>query len=153
MKTNDLYNLLYQYHSSWCSGNTRSQDIRSHGIDLPDENIPGWVPDGLTHLSMDKMAVISQTIFSYAFSWMKNFALWFKFLYSLFARVQLTITQHWFDNGLALDRQQAIIWTNADLIHWRIYAALGWDELTQYLDAEIYSWWDATLWYIPMLKT
>ena len=27
------------------------------------------------------------------------------------------------DNGLA--RRQAIIWTNADLIHWRIYAALG----------------------------
>ena len=24
---------------------------------------------------------------------------------------------------------QAIIWTNADLIHWRIYAALGGDEL------------------------
>ena len=24
---------------------------------------------------------------------------------------------------------QAIIWTNADLIHWRIYAMLGGDEL------------------------
>ena len=28
-----------------------------------------------------------------------------------------------------LNRQQAIIWTNADPNHWRIYAALGWDEL------------------------
>ena len=27
--------------------------------------------------------------------------------------------------------RQAIIWTNADPIHWRIYAALGWDELSQ----------------------
>ena len=27
-------------------------------------------------------------------------------------------------------RRQAIIWTNADLIHWRIYAALGRDELS-----------------------
>ena len=29
------------------------------------------------------------------------------------------------NNGLAPNRRQAIIWTNADLIHWRIYAALG----------------------------
>ena len=29
------------------------------------------------------------------------------------------------DNGLAPNRRQAIIWINADLIHWRIYAALG----------------------------
>ena len=34
------------------------------------------------------------------------------------------------DNGLAPNRRQAIIWINADLIHWRIYAALGGDELT-----------------------
>ena len=26
--------------------------------------------------------------------------------------------------------RQAIIWVNADLIHWRIYASLGGDELT-----------------------
>ena len=33
------------------------------------------------------------------------------------------------DNGLAPNRQQAIIWTNADPVHWRIYVALGGDEL------------------------
>ena len=33
------------------------------------------------------------------------------------------------DNGLAPRRRQAIIWTNAELIHWRIYGALGGDEL------------------------
>ena len=33
------------------------------------------------------------------------------------------------DNGLAPNRWQAIIWTNADLIHWRIYVTLGGDEL------------------------
>ena len=43
-----------------------------------------------------KMAAISQTIFSYAFSWMKRFVFWFEFHWSLFLRVQLTITQHWF---------------------------------------------------------
>ena len=31
--------------------------------------------------------------------------------------------------GLVPFRQQAIIWTNADLILWSIYAALGGDEL------------------------
>ena len=37
------------------------------------------------------------------------------------------------DNGLAPPRRQAIIWTNADLDHGRIYAALGEDELTNKL--------------------
>ena len=35
------------------------------------------------------------------------------------------------DNGLAPNTWQAIIWTNADPINWRIYATLGGDELTQ----------------------
>ena len=33
------------------------------------------------------------------------------------------------DNGLAPNYRQAIIWTKADPIHWRIYTALGGDEL------------------------
>ena len=33
------------------------------------------------------------------------------------------------DSGLAPNRRQAIIWTNADQVHWRIYAALWGDEL------------------------
>ena len=48
----------------------------------------------LTHLPLDKMAAFSQTIFSDAFSWMKFFAFWLKFHWSLFLRLQLTITQH-----------------------------------------------------------
>ena len=50
----------------------------------------------LTHLSLDKMAAISQTTFSDAFSLMKSFLFWLKFHWSLFLRVHLTITQHWF---------------------------------------------------------
>ena len=30
--------------------------------------------------------------------------------------------------------RQAIIWTNADSIHWRIYAALGGDVLMQAME-------------------
>ena len=33
------------------------------------------------------------------------------------------------DNGLVPNRRQAIIWTNANSIQWRIYAALGGDDL------------------------
>ena len=36
------------------------------------------------------------------------------------------------NNGLVPNKRQAIIWTNAGPIHWRIYAALGGDELTHY---------------------
>ena len=43
-----------------------------------------------------KMAAISQTISSDAFSWMKSFVFWLKFHWSLFLRVQLTIIKHWF---------------------------------------------------------
>ena len=49
-----------------------------------------------THVPLDKMAAMSQTIFSDAFSWMKSFVFWLKFHWSLFLRVQLTITHHWF---------------------------------------------------------
>ena len=45
---------------------------------------------------LDKMAAVSQTIFSDAFPWMKNFIFWLKFHWSLFLRVHLTIIQHWF---------------------------------------------------------
>ena len=48
-----------------------------------------------THLPLDKMASIWQKIFSDAFSYMKTFAFWLQFHWSLFLRVQLRITQHW----------------------------------------------------------
>ena len=38
------------------------------------------------HFPLDKMAAISRTIFSYAFSWMKSVACWLKFHWSLFLR-------------------------------------------------------------------
>ena len=76
------------------------------------------------------MAAILQTIFLDAFSRMKNFVFWFKFHWSLFLMVKLTIG---LDNGMAPNRRQAIIWTNADPVHSRICAALGPDELTSAL--------------------
>ena len=34
------------------------------------------------------------------------------------------------DNGLAQNMRQAVMWTNADPIHWPICAALGGDNLS-----------------------
>ena len=44
----------------------------------------------------NKMATISQTIYSDAFSWMKSFVVWSKFHWGVFLKVQLAIYQHWF---------------------------------------------------------
>ena len=54
------------------------------------------VTSSLTHLPLDKMTAIAQTILSDAFLWMKSFVFWWKFHWSLFIGVQLTINQHWF---------------------------------------------------------
>ena len=50
----------------------------------------------LTHWSRDKMDAISQTTLSNAFSWMKMLEFRLTFHWSLFRRVELTISQHWF---------------------------------------------------------
>ena len=89
----------------------------------------------LTHLSLDTIFAISQMIFSKAFSWIKCFIFWLKFHWSLFLRLQLTITQHWF-KYLVPNRWQAIIWTNADPIYRCIYVALGGDELRSFMIQE-----------------
>ena len=52
----------------------------------------------LTYWGRDKKAGISQTTFSNVFSWMKMlmFEFLLKFHWSLFPRVQLTVSHHWF---------------------------------------------------------
>ena len=77
------------------------------------------------------MAAISQTIFSDAFSeW--SFVFWTKFVpkSSIDNNPAFDL-----DNGLAPNRRQAIIWTNTDPIHWRIYVALvgGWVNLLHFV--------------------
>ena len=64
-------------------------------------SFPGWIgneqhPLVLTHWGPDKMAAISQTTFSSAFSWMKMFEFRLKVHWSFFLRDQLTVFQHWF---------------------------------------------------------
>ena len=59
---------------------------------------PVWCQtNGLTHWGRDKMATISQTVFSDTFLRMKSFVFWLKFHLSLLLRVQLMITHYWFN--------------------------------------------------------
>ena len=58
---------------------------QGNGVDIP-----------LTYWGRDKMAAVSQTTLSNAFSWVKIFEFRLRFHWSLFLRVQLTIFQHWF---------------------------------------------------------
>ena len=50
----------------------------------------------LTHWGWDKMAAISQTTFSNAFSWMKMHEFRWTFHWNLYLSVKLTASQHWF---------------------------------------------------------
>ena len=84
----------------------------------------------LSHWGRDKIVAILQSSFSNAFSWIKMFGFGFKFHWSFYHRVQLTISRHGLDNGLMTIRCQAIILTNSGLVYWRIYASVGLDELS-----------------------
>ena len=93
------------------------------------------------------------------FSWMKSFVYKFKFNWSLFLSVQLTI-MGW-GNGLAPSRWQAITWTNVDLVPWRIHAALGGDELRstvlydfiwpKWLNVQLFTFWLVELGYFVIV--
>ena len=85
-----LGNLHSQYHGCWWPGNKRSQYINSNVIDLVSPRYPVSL---LTHLPVDKMAVIYQK--TSKFSWMKMLEFRLKIHWNLFLRVQLTISQHW----------------------------------------------------------
>ena len=83
-----------------------------------------------SRVCLNKMAAFSQTIFSYTFLWMKSFLFWLKFHWSLFLKVQLKITQHWFRKwfGAVQATSHYLIQCLPDsLMH--IYVALGGDEL------------------------
>ena len=90
--------------------------------------VMGWSHQAiiLTHWGRDKMTNISQMIFSNTFSW--NFNSNLTEICSLGSNQQQSSIGS--DNGLALIRQQAIIWANDGLAYWCIYRSLGLNELT-----------------------
>ena len=86
----------------------------------------------LTHWGRDKMAAISQTTLSNAFSWMKMLEFRLNFHWSLFLRFQLKIFQHWFRWWLGADQATSHYLNQWWLDYRRIYASLGLNELTHW---------------------
>ena len=74
------------------------------------------------------MAAILQKILFDAFPWMNSFLILIKISQKYVPKVS-TDNNPGLDNGLAPNRRQAIIWTNAGLFHGRIYTSLGLNEL------------------------
>ena len=86
----------------------------------------------LTHWGRDKMAAISQTTLSNAFSWMKMLEFRKIFHWSLFIRVQLIISQHWFRWWLGAYQATSHYLNQWWLDYRRIYASLGLNELSNF---------------------
>ena len=74
----------------YCSAESRMYDL--------------GLPCTLTTLPLDKMAAISQTIFSNAFSWMKPFVFWLQCHWSLFLMIHWTITIIGLVNGFGAEK-------------------------------------------------
>ena len=83
----------------------------------------------LTHWSRDKMAAISQTTHSNAFSWIKILEIRLIFHWSLFLGVESSILHHWFRYWLGADQATSHYLNQWWLDYWRIYASLGLNEL------------------------
>ena len=72
--------------------NNKAMNVNTNMTKVESRTRTGLSHDLLTHLPLNKMAAISQTMFSDAFSWMNSFIFWLKFHWSLFLRFQLTIS-------------------------------------------------------------
>ena len=83
--------------SQYCSGNGLVPSSNKPSPEPVSDQDLQWHMASLGHnWGRDKMDAISQTTFWSTFSWMKMFEFRWKFHWSLFLRVQLTIFQHWF---------------------------------------------------------
>ena len=91
---------VYQVESSHVAACWWAMEARCYHIWVLWDGVQRWMalqPAMVNCLiSLDKMATILQTAFTNAFSWMKSLVFWFQFHWSLFLRVRLTISHHWF---------------------------------------------------------
>ena len=83
-----------------------------------------------------KVTVIFQTTFSYAFSWMEMYKFLLRFHWSLFPRTQLPISIFPITNILF----PIMAWRRPGLVYWRIYASLSLNELKLVPSVHDYHW-------------
>ena len=93
-----MYNGGYHWSVNIGSGNwlVSSGNKPSPGTKVTQSYTAIWSHNELTHWGRDKTAANFLTTFSNAFSWMKIYKFRFRFYWSLFPSVQLTIFHHWF---------------------------------------------------------
>ena len=101
---------------------------------------PFFFRQWLTHWGREKMAAISRMTFPSAFPWMKFLNFNYNFTEMCFFVSNWQYGGIGSDNGLALNRRQAIIWTNDGLGYWCIYVSLSLNELISMIDRCIYTW-------------
>ena len=90
------------------------------------------VPLHLTHLPLDKMAAILQTIFTNAFSSTKMYEFHLRFHWSLFPRFQSTIFHHWFRQWLGTNQATSHYLNQWWLVYWCIYGSLSLNKLIRH---------------------
>ena len=111
------------------------------------------IKPGLTYWGRVKMAVVFQTTFSNAFSWMKMYEFQLKFHWILFPRVQLTIFQHWFRQWLGAGQATSHYLNQWWLVYWCIYESLCLNELNgSHLAYDTFKW-NFVDGYFRILKT
>ena len=104
-------------------GNSPSPQLHTY------TRVKTWKGSLLSHWGRDKMAAISQTIFSNAYSW--EFRLTFH--RTLFLRVKLTILKRCFGSWLGADQATSHYLNQLWLIYWRIYTSLILNDFTEYI--------------------
>ena len=77
------------------------------------------------------MDAISQTTFSKAFAWIKMFEFWLHFHWSLFPRLRLITSQHWFRKWLGIVQATSHYLNQLWFVYQRIYVSLCLNELKQ----------------------
>ena len=83
----------------------------------------------LTHRGREKVAAISETIFSNAFSWNCEMKMKIQFHWTLFSMVQLTINQCWFSSWLGTDQATSHDMNQWWLVVWRINVSFSLSEI------------------------
>ena len=84
-----------------------------------------------------KMAAIFQTTFSNAFPWIKTYGIRLKCHWSLFLRVQLTISHNWFRWWLGADQATSHCLNQWWLDYWRTSSLPGLNESNEILDISV----------------
>ena len=126
-----MFSLICAWINGWVN-NREDGDLRRHHGHY-DVNRTGqelcYLRTELAQWGRDKMAAISQTTLSNAFSCMQVLEFRLKFHWSFFLRVKSTILQHWFRYWLGADKATSHYLNQWWVYYRRIYVSVSLNEL------------------------